>query len=284
MRLTEAYRYCKRLTKRSDSNFALSFRFLPKNKRNAIYAVYAFNRCADDFADELSNSSESLNKLEVWEQMLHACYEAKAPDHPVMVAFTDAINRFTIPKKPFQDAINGFKMDLTVTRYKTFDDLLKYCDLVAGTISTVCLHVFGMLDKKAIDYGRYLSYALQLTNIIRDVGKDIALNRVYLPVEELKRFNYNEKDLLSRTDTKSFYDMMNFQIERAREFYIKANPLITLISPDSRFTVVIIGATYNRLLEKIKEQHIPVLHTVVSVTRWEKIKIITARFFYPKFA
>jgi phytoene synthase len=284
IRLAEAYRYCRQLTKRSDSNFALSFRFLPQDKRNAIYAVYAFNRCADDFADELSDSSESLNKLKVWERMLHECYEGNAPQHPVMVAFTDTIKRFNIPKKPFQDAINGFKMDLTVNRYKTFDDLLHYCDLVAGTISTVCLHVFGMLDDKAILYGKYLSYALQLTNIIRDVGKDTMLDRVYIPIEELKRFHYNEEDLLSRSETKNFYDMMKFQIERAHDYYVKANPLIKLISPDSRFTVVIIGATYNRLLEKIKEQHIPVLHNVVRVTKWEKIRLITARLYHPKFA
>ncbi len=282
-KLSNAYQHCKNLTKQADSNFALSFRFLPKDKQNAIYAVYAFNRCADDFADELTGGDESLNKLEVWERMLDECYANHAPDHPIMLAFTDAIHRYNIPQKPFQDAIYGFKLDLSVSRYKTFDDLLNYCDLVAGTISTICLHIFGMLDDKAIDYGRYLSYALQLTNIIRDVGKDIALDRIYLPSEELHKYNYDENDLLSLNDNDNFYELMNFQIERARNYYKKANPLIEAISQDSQFTVTIIGATYAKLLNNISDSGIPVLHDVVRVTKWEKFKLVTKNIINPSF-
>jgi len=278
----EAYAYCKRLTQKADSNFALSFLFLPKAKKNAIYAVYAFNRCADDFADEVPNTHASMEKLEKWEYMLNECYNSKA-SHPVMIAFTDAIQRYNIPKKPFQDAIRGFKMDLSINRYKTFDDLKKYCDLVAGTISTISLHIFGFLDKKAFEFGKYLSYALQLTNIIRDVGKDIEQNRIYMPLDELSRFEYTEDDLISRRDNDKFYRLMRFQIERAREFYKKATPLIGLIPRDARFTVVMIGAVYLRLLRKIGECDIPALNRVVKLTKWEKLKVIAKMRVKPSF-
>jgi len=278
----EAYAYCRRLTRKADSNFALSFLFLPKAKKNAIYAVYAFNRCADDFADEVPNIHEGMEKLEKWEYMLDECYSGKA-SHPVMIAFTDAVQRYNIPKKPFQDAIQGFKMDLSTNRYKTFDDLKKYCDLVAGTISTISLHIFGFLDKKAFEFGKHLSYALQLTNIIRDVGNDIERNRIYMPLDELNRFEYTEDDLISRKSSDKFYRLMRFQIERAQEFYKKANPLIGLIPRDARFTVVMIGAVYLRLLRKISESGIPALHRVVQLTKWEKLKIIAKMRIKPTF-
>ena len=278
----EAYAYCKRLTKKADSNFALSFLFLPKAKKNAIYAVYAFNRCADDFADEVLSTHDSMEKLEKWEYMLDECYRGKA-SHPVMIAFTDAIQRYNIPKKPFQDAIKGFKMDLSINRYKTFDDLKKYCDLVAGTISTISLHIFGFLDKKAFEFGKHLSYALQLTNIIRDIGKDIDRNRIYMPLDELCRFEYTENDLLSRRNNDKFYRLMRFQIERAQEFYKKANPLIRLIPRDTRFTVVMIGAVYLRLLKKISECGIPALQRVVRLTNWDKLKVIGKMHVKPTF-
>ena len=281
--IEEAYHYCKRLTLKADSNFALSFRFLPKTKKNAIYAVYAFNRCADDFADEITDAKDSLSKLGKWESMLDECYRGRAIQHPVMVAFTDAIQRYDIPKKPFLDAIKGFRMDLSINRYKTFKELKNYCELVAGTISTVSLHIFGLMDKKAFEFGKHLSFALQLTNIIRDVGKDIARNRIYMPVEELNRFHYTEEDLSSLKDNENFYELMRFQIKRAREYFIKANPLIDLIPHDSRFTVVMIGAIYFHLLKKISECGIPVLHDVVQLTKWEKFKVVARMRMNPTF-
>lgn len=269
--ISEAYAYCKRKTLESDSNFALSFRFLPKIKRNAIYAVYAFNRSADDFADELSDIHESVDKLELWEKLLHECYRGNPGEHPLMIAFTDTIDRFNIPKKPFLDAIQGYKADLTINRYKSFKDLCEYCDLVAGTISTISLHVFGFTDTKAFDYGRDLSYALQLTNIIRDVGTDVQKNRIYLPLDELDRFNYSEEELHSYEYNDTFLKLMRFQINRAREYFRTANPLIELIPDDSRFTVVMIGGIYYRLLEKIEKSGIPVLNDSVHLSKWEKL-------------
>lgn len=270
--LTKAYDHCKRLTIEADSNFALSFRFLPKPKRDAIYAVYAFNRRADDFADEVEFEHSRLNKLEQWEYMLEECYNGRA-EHPVMIAFTDAIQKFSIPIKPFKDAMSGFKMDLSINRYKTFDELKVYCDRVAGTISIISLHIFGFDDESVFEYGNNLSYALQLTNIIRDVGCDIDKDRIYLPLEELERFNYSEGELLSRTVNDNFRELMRFQIDRAISYFKAAEPVIKSVEPDSQYTVTMIGAVYAGLLRKIIRMNIPVLNEVVALTKFEKLGI-----------
>jgi len=268
--LEEAYAYCRRLTLQADSNFALSFRFLPKEKRNAIYAVYAFNRCADDFADEPDDSNHKLNKLEKWEYWLNECYNGSTVNHPIMVAFSDAIRRYHIPKEPSFNAMQGFKLDLSVNRYNTFEELTQYCDLVAGTISIISLHIFGYMDNKAFEYGKYLSYALQLTNIIRDVGTDIDKNRIYIPLEELNRFAYTESDLLQRKNNKNFHNIMHFQINRAQSYFKKAQPLISMVENDAQYTVALIGAVYNYLLSKIYRLGIPVLDKTVRLSTIEK--------------
>ncbi|MCP4725868.1 MAG: phytoene/squalene synthase family protein [bacterium] len=271
IQLSEAYEHCRDLTINADSNFALGFRFLPKIKRDSIYAVYAFNRLADDFADEIEFENERLNKLEKWELMLEDCYKGKA-SHPVMIAFTDTINRYKIPIDPFKEAMEGFKMDLSINRYKTFEDLKPYCERVAGTISVMSLHIFGWTDDRAFEYGNYLSYALQLTNIIRDVGKDIDKDRIYLPLDELEKFGYTEKELFSRTENDKFFSLMDFQIKRAEEYFEKANSLLSVVEPDSKFTVLLIGGVYSRLLRKIQNKGVPVLHKEIKLTKLEKIR------------
>jgi len=281
--LEKAYAHCKQLTIEADSNFALSFRFLPKQKQDAIYAVYAFNRLADDFADETGKDCDPLTSLLRWEELLEDCYREKSSDHPVITAFADTIRQFNIPKKPFSDAIEGFKMDLSINRYRTFDDLKVYCERVAGTISTMSLHIFGWNNEKAFEYGTALSYALQLTNIIRDVSKDIEKNRIYIPLDEMDRFGYSEDDLRLRRKNENFLNLMNFQVERARNYFRQAEPLINAVSPDSRFTVVMIGSVYAYLLRKIVTKKIPVLDEVISLTGWEKLKVTVRMRLRPSF-
>ncbi len=145
--LKKAYKYCKNLTIRADSNFSLGFRFLPKHKRDAIYAMYAFNRCADDFVDEEYDPLKKNELIEKWDHYIEQCYAGKTNNHPILVAFEDAVERFDIPKNPFKDAILGFKMDLEINRYKTFEELKVYCKRVAGTISIMSLSIFGYLEQ-----------------------------------------------------------------------------------------------------------------------------------------
>lgn len=268
--LQESYEHCRRITLEADSNFALSFRFLPKEKQDAIYSVYAFNRLADDFADEPEMSDDPLKSLQKWEELLEDCYAGREVENPVMIAFSDAIKKYRIPIKPFKDAIEGFKMDLSINRYKTFEDLAVYCDRVAGTISIMSLHIFGWKDESVFEYGQNLSYALQLTNIIRDVGKDIEKDRIYIPLDEIEQFGYSEAELMNREDNGNFKKLMEFQVERARSYYHKAEPLIKLVERDSQYTVTMIGAVYSRILKKISSLGIPSLHRATSLSTFEK--------------
>jgi phytoene synthase len=272
--LKKAYKYCKNLTIRADSNFSLGFRFLPKHKRDAIYAMYAFNRCADDFVDEEYDPLKKNELIEKWDHYIEQCYAGKTNNHPILVAFEDAVERFDIPKNPFKDAILGFKMDLEINRYKTFEELKVYCKRVAGTISIMSLSIFGYLDNKAYEYGDDLSMALQLTNIIRDVGKDVEKNRIYIPIDEIKRFNYSENELLSRTINSNFVELMKFQIDRAKSYFKKAQNLIPLIHKDARFTTLVMGAVYLKVLELIEKNNYDVFNKFAKVSKIEKLKLL----------
>ena len=272
--LRNSYIYCKNLTVKADTNFYLGFRFLPKQKREAIYALYAFNRCADDFVDEGEDQLKKEELIEKWDYYLDKCYEGGKNNNPVLIAFTDAVKKFNIPIKPFKDAIAGFKMDLEINRYNTFDELKVYCKRVAGTISIMSLSVFGYTDKKAHEYGDDLSMALQLTNIIRDVGKDIKINRIYLPLEEIKGFNYSEEELLSGVINDNFINLMKFQVERAKTYFKKAENLIPLLHKDARYTTLLMGGVYLKVLEEVEKNDYDIFTKFAKVSKAEKLKLI----------
>lgn len=284
-RLKQAYKYCKKLTIKADSNFSLGFKFLPKHKRDAIYALYAFNRCADDFVDEEFDTLKRQELIEEWDYNLEQCYkdEGAINDHPVLIAFSDAVRKFNIPKKPFKDAILGFKMDLEINRYNTFEELKVYCERVAGTISVMSLCVFGHLDYKAHQFGNDLSMSLQLTNIIRDVGKDIEKNRIYLPLEELKRFNYSEEKLLSGTINENFIKLMNFQVERAKSYFRKAQNLIPLLQEDARFTTQLMAGVYLKVLNQVEKNNYDVFNKFAKVSNLKKSLLVAKLMVKPKF-
>jgi len=281
--LSDAYDYCRRLTIKSDSNFNLGFRFLPKLKRKAIYAVYAFNRFADDFVDEVDSPFSGKELIKKWEENLHRCYNREKVDNPVLIAFTDAVHCFDIPKQAFLDAIEGFKMDLKINRYNTFDDLLLYCTRVAGTISTMSLSIFGYKDEEAVRYGRDLSTALQLTNIIRDVRKDAEKGRIYIPLDELKRFQYSEEDLFAKATNSQFMHLMQFQVNRAREYYRRAFNLVKYISPDCRLTVLLMGGVYGSVLNKTEKLGYNVFNNNVTLSSVEKYMLVLRQLIRPKF-
>lgn len=272
--LKNAYKYCKNLTIKADSNFSLGFRFLPKRKRDAIYAVYGFNRCADDFVDEEYDPLKKNELIEKWDKYLDQCYTGKTNNHPVLIAFEDTVQRFNIPKNPFKEAILGFKMDLEINRYNTLEELKVYCKRVAGTISIMTLSIFGYLDDKVYEYGDDLSMALQLTNIIRDVGKDIEKNRIYIPIDEIKKFNYSENELLSKTINSNFISLMKFQVDRAKSYFEKAQNLIPLIQKDARFTTLVMAAVYLKVLELVEKNNYDVFNRFAKVSKIEKLKLL----------
>ncbi|MEM4390073.1 MAG: presqualene diphosphate synthase HpnD [Candidatus Micrarchaeia archaeon] len=280
--LEEAYRYCQDVARRNDTNFYLGFQFLPKDKRNAVFACYAFCRYVDDIADELGPGAKVEELLDRWERDLDACYAGKA-DHPITIALADAVKRYGIPKAPFKGLIEGCRMDQRIKRYATFRDLLKYCNRVATTISTISLSIFGYKNKNAKKYGRYLSLALQLTNILRDVGEDARRGRIYLPLEELKRFGYSEAELLRGEINDNFKRLMRFQIERVRKYYAKAFEVTKLVSEDSRLATLLMGATYAKVLEQIERNGFDVFNKKAKLSFWQKLWLVLKMRFSPSY-
>ena len=269
--LDACYDYCRAVAHKRGPNFSVGFRFLPLDRRRAVYATYAFCRFADDIADEVGKEDPS-RLLDEWESALRRCYEGKT-DHPVLVALADAAQNYSIPAEPFHRLIEGCRMDFTVKRYETFEDLLVYCDRVAATISEMSLAVLRRTDPQSQQYGRDLSTALQLTNIARDVAEDWGRNRVYVPQEELRRFGCPESDFGKSEPTEPFRALMEFQIERIMDYYDRARPLVDVVDPETRVAVALMGGVYKRIAERIGQDVGAVLRGRVGMTTAEKIRV-----------
>jgi phytoene synthase len=279
----EAYAVCRSIAHRYGSNFSVGFRFLPPVKRKAVYAAYAWCRWADDIADEPSDSAESvLDRLAAWQRELDATY-AGNPSHPITIALADALRHFAIPKSAFVALIDGCRQDMIKTRYQTFDELLQYCELVASSISDISLAIYGYRTPAALDYGRNLATALQLTNVTRDVGDDLDRDRVYLPQEELARFGVTESDLFARKENDAMRSLIEFQIERASSYFRAAEPLVRELSLDARFPTLLMGGIYATVLARLRRNPLVVLRKRLSLSRVEKIIVVARRLVRPRF-
>jgi phytoene synthase len=280
----DAYAFCRAIAHKYGSNFSVGFRFLPRVKRRAVYAAYAWCRWADDIADEPSDSSHSvLDRLNEWQDELDATY-AGNPSHAITIALADALQHFAIPKSAFVALVDGCRQDMVKTRYETFEELLRYCELVASSISDISLAIYGYRTPAAIDYGRKLATALQLTNVTRDIADDLDRGRVYLPQEELRRFGVTESDLFARRDTDAMRRLINYQIERAAGYFRQADPLIRQLSFDARFPTVLMGGVYATVLEKLRRDPLVVLRKRLSLSRVQKLTVIARRLIRPHFA
>ncbi|MFQ5597223.1 MAG: phytoene/squalene synthase family protein [Nitrospiria bacterium] len=270
--ISSAYRYCKALTQRSGPHFSIGFRFLPRRKRQAIYAVYAFCRYADDIVDEVQQQPmESL--LKSWEMELDRCYGG-TPTHPITIALADALRHYPIPKDGFLGLIEGCRMDLRCNRYPTFESLMVYCDLVATTIRDLSLPIFGFSGSQAPPLGRSLSTALQLTNIVRDIGEDLGRGRIYLPLDEIQRMGYSEFELLQRIKNGTFLNLMSFQCKRIRGYFDEAAKLIPMIDPDAQLAITLMRNVYVALINRIEASPYDVLDRSIRLSLKERGKII----------
>jgi phytoene synthase len=279
----EAYAFCRRVAHTFGANFSVGFRFLPRRKRQAVYAAYAWCRWADDIADEGDPSPEvRLRALDAWQRELDACYDGR-PSHPVTIALADALRSFAIPKSAFIALLDGCRQDMVKTRYETFAELLGYCELVAASISDISLAIYGYKTDAALGYGRDLSTALQLTNVTRDVGDDLERDRVYLPQEELRRFGVSEAELFARTPSESLRRLLEFQIERAEGYFRAAEPLVHELSFDARFPTVLMGGVYATVLQRLRRDPLVVLHQRLRLTKPEKLAVIARRLVRPRF-
>jgi phytoene synthase len=270
--LRDAYAACRRVAHRYGANFSVGFRFLPREKRDAVYASYAFCRFVDDVVDE-SPGADVRERIDEWEEELERCYAAR-PTRPVTFALADTLTRYPIPKSAFAGLIEGCRMDLVKKRYADFEELMVYSELVATTISTMSLAIFGYRGEAAVERGRDLATAFQLTNILRDVGEDLEKDRIYLPQDELFRFGVSEEDLKARRVTPEFSELMRFQVQRVRDRYHRAEPLLTMISADARRCTCLMGAVYYQVLERIEASGYRVFGRRIGLSFGEKLVLV----------
>jgi len=270
-----SYTECIRIARAAHSNFYLAFFGLPKEKRNALCALYAFNRLVDNVSDDPGDLESKRRGLARWRALLDEVAGGDTRGHTILPALADTIARFNIPTRYFHDLTLGAEMDLTVASYATFDRLSEYCYRVAGTVGLTCLHVFGFEDPKAPDLAERLGLAFQLTNIIRDVRTDFEMGRIYLPLEDLDRFGVRLEELRGPVTTK-LQALLEFEADRAWKFYEEGAPLIHRVNADSRATLWALVRTYSTLLARIEERGFDVFSSRVSLSSAEKIQYLLA--------
>ena len=269
----DSYAECNRIARASHSSFYYAFFGLRREKRNALCALYAFMRLIDDVSDEPGDLESKRQGLARWRGMLDEAVDGRTGGHAVLPALADTIARFEIPTRYFHDLILGAEMDLTVATYATFDRLSEYCYRVAGTVGLTCIHVFGFSDPKAPDLAERLGLAFQLTNIIRDVGSDYAIGRVYLPQEDLDRFGVRAEELRGPV-TPKIRELLEFEADRAWRMYAEGAPLVKKIKADSRATLWALVRTYSTLLARIEERDFDVFRSRISTSSAEKIQFL----------
>ena len=271
--LDQAYEYCRRLTKERAKNFYYAFVTLPTRKRRAIYAVYAFCRLCDDATDDFTDAEEKLRLVAEQREGLAKTY-AGAPEGQVFLAMEDAISTYHIPLEYLEEVINGVEMDISKTRYSTFEELREYCYRVASSVGLICIEIFGYEDPSARDYAVDLGLAMQLTNILRDVEEDIGRDRVYIPQEDLDRFGCSEEDLFLKRTNDSFRGLMRFQVERARDYFTRGKRLLPLLSARSRVCPAVLHGTYSRILDRIEASGYNVFGRRISLSTREKLVLM----------
>ena len=286
--LAVAYSVCRGITRAAARNFYYAFLVLPRPKRQALCAVYAFMRRCDDIADDSTLSlQERRQKLNDWLDALHRAQAGHATDDAVLLALTDAQRRYKIPDELLDQLAYGTAMDVqedtesaasgqqaVVVHYKTFDDLYLYCYRVASVVGLVCIRVFGYRDPAAEPLAERLGLAFQLTNIIRDVKEDALVGRVYLPEEDLAKFGIAPTELGSAGDPSRFRDLLAMEANRAREYYAAGDDLIPLIEEDSQPALWVLMTIYRRLLEKIANRQYDVFRSKISLTMSQKLTIL----------
>ena len=275
MTISEAQACCTAYTKKSGSNFYYSFLFLPKAKRDAMYTIYAFCKAVDSAVDEPAPGSNPKDELKHWREELDAVYSG-IPTTPIMVSLAHHVKTLGIPKAYFEELIKGVEMDLFNNRYVTFDELSLYCYRVASVVGLICLHVFGVTSARAQDYAVALGMAFQLTNILRDVGADAAGRRIYLPLDDLQKWNYPEKAMLNQSYSAEFRALMEYEASRAHHYYNRAEAALRGLPPQERraLTVAeIMRGIYSRILERIERSDYRVFGPRISLSTTQRVLI-----------
>lgn len=271
--ISDSYRFCRSVTLTHAKTFYFASRFLARDKRNACYAVYAFCRYVDDLIDrQVANTGGFADRdiidrtIAEWQRDLDRVYAGNAGATPIMIAWADTLRRYNISRRLPDELIEGVMMDLQpIVRYQTFEELYTYCYKVASVVGLMTSEIFRYNDPTALKHAVDLGIAMQLTNILRDVGEDWRMNRVYLPQQELQEFGLDENSLSAGTVTPEFRKMMEFQIERANSYYRSAQIGIGMLEPDSRLTVTLMSHNYQGILNAIRQNNYNVFTQRASV-------------------
>lgn len=284
----ESYQLCRQLIVKYSTTFYLGTLLINKQKRPSIWAIYAWCRRTDELVDGPASAMTTPETLDRWEQQLESIFAGRPMDH-FDVALVDTVKQFPIDIQPFRDMIAGQRMDLYRSRYETFDQLYLYCYRVAGTVGLMSTAVMGVdTSSNTAPWNCYqqpyvpteqaitLGVAHQLTNILRDVGEDARRGRIYLPLEDLARFNYTEQDLLKGVVDERWRSLMRFQIQRARQFYAKAEKGISYLSKDARFPVWASLMHYSHILSIIERNDYDVFNKRAYVPQWQKFSSLPA--------
>jgi len=280
--LRMAYSHCRSITRTHAKTFYMATRFLPYHKQRSIFAIYGLCRYLDDLVDEAEDlifqkkisQVEVFEKLESFKNKLINTYRGVENDDPILVAFADVLNRYSISIDLPLTLLDGVSTDLIKNRYKNFDELYDYSYKVASVVGLMTSEIFGYNNKKALEHAIDLGIAMQLTNILRDIGEDLRRNRIYIPNEDLQRFGISEEELFSNDLSVQFIDMMQFQIERARGFYESAEKGIPMLNRDSRLPVMLAKENYSRILSKIEENNYQVFNQRAFLNSTEKFSIL----------
>src|SRR5215813_3718677 len=271
--LEEAQAYCQRLAKTHYENFSVTTWFLPARLRQHFYNVYAYCRISDDLGDEVGNPQQSLELLDQWETELNACYEG-SPRHPVFVALAETVKQFRIPKHEFSDLLIAFRQDQTVTRFETFNDVLGYCRYSANPVGHLVLYLCGYSDQERQQLSDYTCTALQLANFWQDVYVDYGKGRIYLPLEDLRRFGVSPEDIAQRRATPQFLELMKFEVERAREWFAKGLPLVKIVSRELAIDIELFSRGGQEILNAIERQGFRVLGRRPSISQARKLALV----------
>jgi len=271
--LAEAQAYCERLAKTHYENFSVASWFLPGKLRQHFYNVYAYCRISDDLGDEVGNPQQSLELLDQWEAELNACYSG-SPRHPVFVALAETVKQCSIPKHEFSDLLIAFRQDQTVTRFESFDDVLAYCRYSANPVGHLVLYLCGYSDAERQQLSDYTCTALQLANFWQDVVTDYGKGRIYLPLEDLRRFGVTGEDIAQHRATPQFLEMMKFEVKRAREWFARGLPLVKMVNHELAIDLDLFSRGGLEILNAIEHQGFDVLRQRPAISKTRKLLLV----------
>jgi 15-cis-phytoene synthase len=271
--LAQSYAYCETLARREAGNFYHAFRVLPGPQRRAMCALYAFMRVADDLSDEPGPIATKRAALDEYRRQFHACLTG-VYERPLHEAFHHTVAAYAIPPEYPEAVLDGMAMDLVEARYESFADLYRYCYRVASAVGLCCIHIWGCHEAAALNLAEKAGIAFQLTNILRDLCEDAARGRVYLPLEDLRRFGYTIEHLERGERNGSFNELMRFEAERARRYYDEATALERMLSGPGRAVFQIMFRTYRGLLDAIVARNYDVFSERVRLSRWRKLSLV----------